>query len=177
MGNKDLQRYGNILYLRQNYPPTLLSGDPPALSIELWLTTASFLFSPRVFDMAKQLLAFPPELPEGPRGLSGDGSPCSVHSDTAAAQQTEIQSPGKGPRDANRKWEPTEKFYLEHMFSFLVIQRSKQCPLISWLITGCTENLYIKKHTSEQIGCEILLTYLKTNGKPTQLFCFSVLWK
>lgn len=40
-----------------------------------------------------------------------------------------------------------------------------------------SENLYIKdKRTSEQIGCEIVPTYLKTNGKPTQLFCFSVLW-
>lgn len=55
--------------------------------------------------MAKQLLAFPPELPEWPRGLSGDASPYSAHSDTAAAQQMEIQSPGKGPPDTNRKWE------------------------------------------------------------------------
>lgn len=53
--------------------------------------------------MVKQLLAFPLELQEQPRGLTGDASPYSIPSDAAAT--AEIQSLVKVPSDAIRKWE------------------------------------------------------------------------
>lgn len=107
MGEKHLQRSRNILYLNKTKLSSYLVSRRPSCSKYSVLTNpdtlTSFLFSPGVSSMVKQLLAFPLELQEQPRGLTGDASPYSIPSDAAAT--AEIQSRVKVPSDAIRKWE------------------------------------------------------------------------